>query len=280
LIQEGSGIGERVWGSDPILQGLDLVRAFGDGGSLSRAVDEVSLEVHRGQFVLMMGPSGSGKSTLLAMLSGLLRPDEGRVICMGEDIWSLNDKEREQFRLDHCGFVFQGYNLFPSLTAREQIELVARWGQGATASEARDMTDVLLERLNLIDRAHLRPAQLSGGEKQRVAIARTLLKNPKILVFDEATSALDSQAEQAIQEQLKDIARNRTTLVIAHRLSTIADAQQILVMSQGRIVERGTHVELLAARGMYADMWERQQARAAETNVAEPSGAAVAVGAG
>ena len=104
-----------------------------------------------------------------------------------------------------------------------------------------------------------RGLKLSGGEKQRVAIARTLLKNPKILVFDEATSALDSQAEQAIQQQLKEIARNRTTLVIAHRLSTIADAQQILVMSQGRIVERGAHAELLARNSLYADMWQRQQ---------------------
>jgi ATP-binding cassette subfamily B protein len=125
-----------------------------------------------------------------------------------------------------------------------------------------------------------RGLKLSGGEKQRVAIARTLLKNPKILVFDEATSALDSQAEQAIQAQLKDIARNRTTLVIAHRLSTIADAQQILVMSQGRIVERGTHAELLAVRGMYADMWERQQARTTEANTQELPGSAIAVGAG
>jgi ATP-binding cassette subfamily B protein len=125
-----------------------------------------------------------------------------------------------------------------------------------------------------------RGLKLSGGEKQRVAIARTLLKNPKILVFDEATSALDSQAEQAIQAQLKDIARNRTTLVIAHRLSTIADAQQILVMSQGRIVERGTHADLLAARGMYADMWERQQARTSEANTQELPGSAIAVGAG
>jgi ATP-binding cassette subfamily B protein len=105
-----------------------------------------------------------------------------------------------------------------------------------------------------------RGLKLSGGEKQRVAIARTVLKNPAILVFDEATSALDSHAEQAIQAQLKDIARDRTTLVIAHRLSTIADAAQILVMSQGRIVERGSHAELLAKQGLYADMWERQQA--------------------
>ncbi|MDB5919769.1 MAG: metal transporter permease, partial [Massilia sp.] len=106
-----------------------------------------------------------------------------------------------------------------------------------------------------------RGLKLSGGEKQRVAIARTLLKDPAILIFDEATSALDSKAEQAIQAQLKEIAKNRTTLVIAHRLSTVADAQQILVLDHGRIVERGTHGSLLAANGLYAQMWERQQAR-------------------
>jgi ATP-binding cassette subfamily B protein len=106
-----------------------------------------------------------------------------------------------------------------------------------------------------------RGLKLSGGEKQRVAIARTVLKDPAILVFDEATSALDSKSEQAIQAQLKEIAKNRTTLVIAHRLSTIADAQQILVLDHGRIIERGTHTSLLAADGAYAQMWQRQQAR-------------------
>jgi ATP-binding cassette subfamily B protein len=109
-----------------------------------------------------------------------------------------------------------------------------------------------------------RGLKLSGGEKQRVAIARTLLKNPAILIFDEATSALDSKSEQAIQAQLKEIAKDRTTLVIAHRLSTVADANQILVLDHGRIVERGTHYALLAQGGLYAQMWERQQARSEE----------------
>jgi ABC-type transport system involved in Fe-S cluster assembly fused permease/ATPase subunit len=112
-----------------------------------------------------------------------------------------------------------------------------------------------------------RGLKLSGGEKQRVAIARTLLKNPAILIFDEATSALDSKAEQAIQAQLKEIAKSRTTMVIAHRLSTVADAQQIIVLDHGRIVERGTHQSLLAADGLYAQMWERQQAKADEDEV-------------
>ena len=117
-----------------------------------------------------------------------------------------------------------------------------------------------------------RGLKLSGGEKQRVAIARALLKNPAILIFDEATSALDSRAEQAIQSQLTAIAKNRTTLVIAHRLSTIADAAQILVVDHGRIVERGTHHVLLAADGVYAQMWSRQQMKKDEIDATSLSG--------
>ena len=122
-----------------------------------------------------------------------------------------------------------------------------------------------------------RGLKLSGGEKQRVAIARTLLKDPAVLIFDEATSALDSRAEQAIQQQLEDIARERSTLVIAHRLSTIVNAHQILVLDHGRIIERGTHAGLLAAGGLYAQMWLRQQAGADEEGASPlPEGEEVA----
>jgi ATP-binding cassette subfamily B protein len=151
-----------------------------------------------------------------------------------------------------------GYNIAYGRPGASQAEIVA----AARAANIHEFIQALPQ--GYATQVGERGLKLSGGEKQRVAIARTLLKNPPILIFDEATSALDSRAEQAIQAQLKDIARDRTTLVIAHRLSTIADAHQILVMDHGRIVERGTHNELLALQGAYAQMWERQQARQAE----------------
>src|SRR4051812_11503586 len=120
------------------LQGQHITRTFGRGVKLVTVLDDISLDVCRGEFVLLMGPSGSGKSTLLAVLSGLLRPAAGRVLALGEDLWAMSDRQCEQFRLRHCGYIFQGYNLFPALTARQQVEIVLRWGEGATAREARE----------------------------------------------------------------------------------------------------------------------------------------------
>ena len=240
---------------------------------------DVDFSVAAGTTTAVVGHSGSGKSTLARLLFRFYDVDLGAILIDGQDIREVTQTSLRQA----IGIVPQdtvlfndtiAYNIAYGKPGAEQVEIEA-------AARAAYIHDFIL---SLPDGYQTmvgeRGLKLSGGEKQRVAIARTLLKNPKILVFDEATSALDSQAEQAIQAQLKEIARNRTTLVIAHRLSTIADAQQILVMSQGRIVERGTHAELLAARGMYADMWERQQARTTEANAQELPGSAIAVGAG
>src|SRR5207245_8518946 len=122
---------------DVSLRGRNLTRTFGTGETATVALKDVSLHLCRGELVLLMGPSGSGKSTLLAALSGLLRPDSGQVVALGQNLWQLSERDRKRFRLQHCGFIFQGYNLFPALTARQQLEMVLRWGMGASRRRAR-----------------------------------------------------------------------------------------------------------------------------------------------
>ncbi len=225
----------------------------------------VDFTMPAGTTTAVVGHSGSGKSTLARLLFRFYDVNSGAIRIDGQDIRQVTQTSLRQ----SIGIVPQDTVLF-----NDTIEYNIGYGRpGASheeivaAARAAYIHDFIM---SLPDGYQTtvgeRGLKLSGGEKQRVAIARTLLKDPAILVFDEATSALDSQAEQAIQAQLKEIARDRTTLVIAHRLSTIADAHQILVMSRGRIAERGTHAQLLAARGLYADMWERQQARKDEAD--------------
>jgi putative ABC transport system ATP-binding protein len=223
----------------PALSGRNLTRTFGSGDMKITAVHETCLEVFQGEMVLLMGPSGSGKSTLLAMLSGLLRPDGGRVLALGEDLWQLSDRERKQFRLRNYGFVFQGANLYPSLTAREQLELVLRWGEGASRREARHRADDMLHLLGVGSKAGLRPDHLSGGEKQRVAIGRALVKEPSICFADEPTSALDWAHGQQVVELLHDAAHNRgaTVLIVSHDPRLIPYADQIIYLVDGRLTE-------------------------------------------
>ena len=239
---------------------------------------DVDFTIGAGTTTAVVGHSGSGKSTLARLLFRFYDVDKGAILIDGQDI---RDVTQSSLR-SAIGIVPQdtvlfndtiAYNIAYGRPNASQQDIIA----AARAACIHDFIESLPDGYNAM--VGERGLKLSGGEKQRVAIARTILKNPAILVFDEATSALDSHAEQAIQAQLKDIARDRTTLVIAHRLSTIADAAQILVMAQGRIVERGSHADLLAKQGLYADMWERQQAPQDESNAvsegaASPDGAA------
>ncbi len=140
---------------EPALFARDLERSFGSGQAAVRVLCDISLDLHPGQTLLMMGPSGSGKSTLLAVLSGLLRPDRGEVMVLGRDLWRMSERAREQFRRQHFGFVFQGFNLFPSLSAREQLEMVARWGESVSHREARRQVTEMLDQLGLGARAHI-----------------------------------------------------------------------------------------------------------------------------
>ena len=221
---------------------------------------DVDFTIAAGTTTAVVGHSGSGKSTLSRLLFRFYDVNEGAILIDGQDV-----REVTQSSLRNAiGIVPQDTVLF-----NDTIEYNIAYGKpGASkedivaAAKSACIHDFIISLPDgYASKVGERGLKLSGGEKQRVAIARTLLKHPAILIFDEATSALDSRAEQAIQAQLKEIAQNRTTLIIAHRLSTIADAAQILVLDHGRIVERGTHGQLLAADGAYAQMWARQQAR-------------------
>ena len=221
---------------------------------------DVDFTIPAGTTTAVVGHSGSGKSTLSRLLFRFYDINAGAITIDGQDLRDITQASLRQA----IGIVPQDtvlfndtieYNIAYGKPGASKDEIIA----AARAAYIHDFIETLPD--GYATMVGERGLKLSGGEKQRVAIARTVLKNPAILIFDEATSALDSKAEQAIQAQLKEIARNRTTLVIAHRLSTIADAAQILVLDHGRIVERGTHQQLLAANGAYAQMWARQQAR-------------------
>ncbi|MDY3554429.1 ABC transporter ATP-binding protein [Gemmata sp. JC717] len=222
---------------EPALRGEELFRSFGTGDTRSYALKGVTADFRPGELNLLMGPSGSGKSTLLAVLSGLLRPDAGAVGALGRSVWQMSEDEMERFRLRHCSYIFQGYNLFPALTAREQLELVLRWGEGCSAREARARADRVLGQLGLSRKAHLRPAEMSGGEKQRVAIGRALVKNPALVFADEPTSALDWENGQQVINLLTETARERgaMVLVVTHdpRLTSYAD--RVFELADGQL---------------------------------------------
>ena len=221
-------------------------------------LQDISFAIPAGKTVAVVGPSGSGKSTLARLLFRFYDVQQGRILIDGQDIKQVTQSSVRQA----IGIVPQDTVLFNDTVAyniaygqpgasQAQVEEAARAAHihGFISATPKGYDTMVGER----------GLKLSGGEKQRVAIARTLLKNPPILIFDEATSALDSANERAIQAELQSVAQNKTTLVIAHRLSTVVDAHEILVMDAGRIIERGTHAELLAADGRYAAMWALQQ---------------------
>jgi putative ABC transport system ATP-binding protein len=212
-----------------------LTRRYGDGDSAVDALRGVSLEVPAGQFTAVMGPSGSGKSTLMHLLAGLDRPTAGSVLLAGEEISSMADRRLTKLRRRHIGFVFQSFNLLPTLTAEENITLplaIARIKLPA------DELDTLLARVGLTDRRDHRPSELSGGQQQRVAIARALIAKPTVLFADEPTGNLDSAAGAAVLGLLRDAVAldGQTTVMVTHDPRAAAVADRVLFLADGRVV--------------------------------------------
>ena len=214
-----------------------LSKSFTTGAVRTDVLRDLSIEIAAGELTLVSGPSGCGKSTLLAILSGLLRPDGGRAFALGQDLARLRPAELERFRLHHTGFVFQGFNLFPALSALEQVMLPLGYLGLDDAIARRRAADALAE-VGLGSRLQLKPAELSGGEKQRVAIARALAKEPQLLFADEPTSALDAANGQIVIDTLHRIARTHgaTVLCVSHDPRLVGHADRVLAMEDGRIL--------------------------------------------
>ncbi|AUB80937.1 ABC transporter ATP-binding protein [Candidatus Thiodictyon syntrophicum] len=218
--------------SGPALDAQGLTLVYGSGEAAVRALDGVDFQVSAGEILALMGPSGSGKTTLLMILGGLLHPTAGAVRVEGRAIAGLPSRELAQLRLQRMGFIFQSYNLFPALTAMENVQ-VALELKGRALGEATG----LLDRVGLGARLHNFPKQLSGGEKQRVAIARALAGDPPILLADEPTAALDSVNGRAVVRLLGDLAhgQGRAVVVVTHdpRVGELAD--RVVRIEDGRI---------------------------------------------
>jgi putative ABC transport system ATP-binding protein len=220
----------------PVLRATDLVKVFGQGDAAVQAVAGVSLAVQRGELVLIKGPSGSGKTTLLSLLGALMRPSAGRVELDGHDYSSLDDAALAVTRARRIGFVFQAYNLLSALNVEENVLFPARLLPGSPAA-ARLRAAALVDRLGLAHRRHALPAQLSGGEKQRVAVARALINDPPVILADEPTGNLDSQRGMEVAMILHDIARDdgRAVVIVTHdpRIEDIAD--RVLWLEDGTL---------------------------------------------
>lgn len=229
-----------------------LSKSFGD----HLVLDDISEHIHPQEKVVIIGPSGSGKSTFLRCLNLLETPTKGSITFDGTEI--TDPKVDINLIRRQMGMVFQHFNLFPNMTIRKNITLAPVQTGLMKQAEADETASTLLRRVGLEDKADAYPSQLSGGQKQRIAIARAILKNPRVLVLDEATSALDTVSEASVQEALDTLMKKRTTIIIAHRLSTVRNSDMIVVLQDGVIAQKGKHADLLLEKGVYRDLYAMQ----------------------
>mgnify|MGYP000216881558 CR=1 FL=1 len=244
VLMELSGV-RKTFGTTEVLHGIDL-------------------QITKGSHAVIFGPSGSGKSTVLRCMNLLEEPDVGSIKFLGNEYGpgtgnKSDGKRGKPIELRRkVGMVFQQFNLFPHMTALANVMEGLRTVRGMALEAARQLAMVQLDRVGLADKADSYPARLSGGQKQRLSIARSLLAKPSILILDEAASALDPESESIFIRNLSRIAVGRTVVMISHRLSTLVNADAILVMQNGQLVDSGRHSELLTRCETYQTLWNQQ----------------------
>lgn len=224
---------------EPIISVRGLSKTYHEGATEVPALRGVELDVYPGELVLLMGPSGSGKTTLLSIMGCILTPTAGSVRIAGREVTRLGEKELPRVRLQHIGFVFQGFNLFPTLTAGENVELMLDLN-GIHGTPAKMRARELLLQVGLGDKYDSFPSDLSGGQKQRVAIARALAGDPEIILADEPTAALDSHTGRAVMQMMRDLSheRGRAVVIVSHDSRVLEFADRTVTIEDGRIADR------------------------------------------
>ena len=229
--------------SGPAISTRGVTRDFKAGQQTITVLHGIDLDVKAGELTFLVGESGSGKTTLISIMCGILWPTQGEVKVFGTDIYDLSDDELVDFRLNNIGFIFQQYNLIPSIDAASNaaVPLIA---QGMDRHEARERAVAMLEKLNIGNQAHKLPRQLSGGQQQRVAIARALVHEPRLVVCDEPTAALDAKSGRRVMDLLRDVAvsEDRACIIVTHDNRIFDLAARILVLEDGRITHDGSQM--------------------------------------
>lgn len=223
----------------------NLTKDYGDGPAAFRALDGVDLDVERGEVMLLMGPSGSGKTTLVSIMGCILRPTTGTVHIKGQEITQLSEKDLPRVRLGNVGFIFQGFNLFPTLTAGENVEMALDL-KNIRGPQAKRRAHECLEIVGLKDKYNSFPADLSGGQKQRVAIARAIAGDPRVILADEPTAALDSHSGRMAMETLRDLAhrQDRAVVIVTHDSRVLEYGDRVVHIEDGRITSDSSAAEL------------------------------------
>ena len=223
----------------------NVTKVYKTNGIGFPALGGVSFSVEKGEFLSIAGPSGSGKTTILNIIGCLDKPTGGSFFLEDRDISTRKSGELADIRRHHIGFIFQTFNLIPILTAFENVEFPLILKGDLDQKERRSLVEEILTDVGLKDFLHRKPSQLSGGQQQRVSIARALVKKPPIYIFDDSFSALDYRTDAALRRALREQTGDSTVLIVSQRIATIMNAQQIIVLDEGRIVGRGAHQELM-----------------------------------
>jgi len=239
--------------TDSAIEVRALTKVYSEGNTAARALDNVDLDVNRGEVLLLMGPSGSGKTTLVSIMGCILRASSGSVKIAGREVARLPERALPAVRLNNIGFVFQGFNLFPALTAAENVE-VALDLKGIRGKTAHARSRSLLAEVGLAEKIDSFPADLSGGQKQRVAIARALAGDPEIILADEPTAALDKSNGLLVMEMLRDLAhrRERAVAIVTHDNRVVDFADRIVHIEDGRVGAVLTRDEAMNFQGAEA----------------------------